>query len=112
MDKKAYTALKSKTFPLITFNMISVSEILLNNNKFSGNIKGNLFIAGKSNVISIHLNGILNNNKGNAEIDIKGETELKMSNFDMFPSCLYVGTLKTGDKIDVSFSLPFIRKSG
>jgi len=112
MDKKAYTALKSRTFPEIKFNMISPMEISSDNNKFRNNLKGILFIAGESNAVSIPLNGTLYNKNETNIIDVRGETELKMSDFDISPPAFMMGALKTGDRITVSFVLQFLQKSG
>ena len=65
MDKKAYSALKSKSFPQVRFDMTSPLKVNPDNNKFSANLKGNLNIAGKSSNISIPVNGIIFNQNGN-----------------------------------------------
>jgi len=110
MDKKAYAALKSSTFPDIKFNMTSAMEISPDNNKFISSMRGKLFIAGKSIPVSIPLNGSLSDIKGINIIDVSGEIELKMSDFDITPPTAMLGTLKTGDRITVSFSLQFHQK--
>jgi hypothetical protein len=111
MDRKAYSALKSETFPEIKFNMISAIEISSDKNKIMDNLKGNLFIAGKSVPVSIPLTGALTNINGTNIIDASGEIELKMSDFNITPPTAIMGALKTGDKIKVSFSLQFLQKS-
>jgi hypothetical protein len=111
MDKKAYSALKSKIFPEIKFNMISAMEISSDNNKFRDNLRGNLSIAGKSMPILIPFNGTLSNINGINIIEVNGETELKMSDFDISPPSFMMGALKTGDRITISFSLQFLQKS-
>lgn len=110
MDKKAYAALKSGTFPEIKFNMVSVMEISPDNNKFISSIRGKLFIAGKSIPVSIPLNGSLSNINGFNIIDVSGGTELKLSDFDITPPTAMMGVLKTGDRITVSFSIQFQQK--
>jgi hypothetical protein len=111
MDKKAYSALKSSTFPEIKFNGVSPIEISANNNKFTDNLRGNLFIAGKSIAVSIPINGTISSVNGNNIIEISGETDLKLSNFNIVPPTAMLGALKTGDGIKVSFSLQFTQKS-
>jgi hypothetical protein len=110
MDKKAYTALKSNAFPGIKFTIIS-SEISSDNRKFSGSIIGNLLIAGKSKNISIPVNGVISGNNKINKIDVNGTVNLKMSDFDVAAPVLFMGTLKTGDNITVSFALQFVQKS-
>lgn len=111
MDKKAYYALKSGIFPEIKFNGISPMEIPVNNNKFTDNLRGNLFIAGKSITVSIPINGTLSSINGINIIAVSGETNLKLSDFNIVPPTAMLGAFKTGDGITVSFSLQFIQKS-
>ena len=110
MDKKAYSALKSGTFPEIKFNGISPIEISVNNNKFTDNLRGNLFIAGKSITVLIPINGTFSSINGNNIIEVSGETDLKLSSFNIVPPTAMLGTFKTGDGITVSFSLRFMQK--
>ena len=112
MDNKAYSSLKSGIFPELKFNMTSPVKISLNNNKFRDKLNGNLFIAGKSIAISIPLNGTLDIKNGTTTIDVSGETELKMSDFDISPPAFLMGAQKTGDRVSISFSLQFLQKSG
>jgi hypothetical protein len=110
MDKKAYSALKSMTFPEIKFNMTSAIIISSNTNQFSENLKGNLLLAGKSVAVTIPVTGKLNDFNGIKTIDVKGKTELKMSDFDISPPAFMMGALKTGDKVAIIFSLRFFQK--
>jgi polyisoprenoid-binding protein YceI len=82
----------------------------MNNNKFSDNLRGNLFIAGKSRNISIPVSGTINNQSGTNIITISGETELKMSDFDISPPSFLIGAIKTGNIVTCSFSLQFLQK--
>jgi polyisoprenoid-binding protein YceI len=111
MDRKAYSALKVTAFPEIKFTSISAIGISPDNNKFRDNLAGNLFIAGKSVPVSIPLTGALSNINGTNKIDVSGEIELKMSDFDITPPTAMLGTLKTGDKVKVLFSFQFLMKS-
>jgi hypothetical protein len=111
MDRKAYSALKFTAFPEIKFTSTSAIEISPDNNKFRDYLAGNLFIAGKSVPVSIPLTGALSNINGTNKIDVSGEIELKMSDFDITPPTAMLGTLKTGDKVKVSFSFQFLMKS-
>ncbi|MGA1977870.1 MAG: YceI family protein [Bacteroidales bacterium] len=111
MDKKAYSALKTNVFPDIIFRMTSLTGVTSGNRKFSGSIKGDLSIAGKTNTVSIPLSGTLSGMNGINKIDIYGEVRLKMSDFDISAPVLMMGALKTGDEITVSFSLQFFEKS-
>lgn len=106
MDKKAYDALKAKDFPEIKFESTSKTEIVINDNKFSGNLNGRLIIAGKTEIVTIPFTGSVD---GNNTISISAETDLLMSRFNIAPPTAMLGTLKTGDKISISLSLQYVR---
>lgn len=111
MDKKAYSALRSDIYPDIMYNMIESSEADRDNNLLQENFKGLLSIAGTSRNISLPVTISVSGSGTETGIDVKGEAELKMTDFDISPPVLMLGTLKTGDKVKVSFSLLFVRKS-
>ena len=106
MDKKAYDALKAKDFPEIKFESTSKTEIVINDNKFSGNLNGRLIVAGKTEQVTIPFSGSVD---GNNTISISAETDLLMSSFNIAPPTAMLGTLKTGDKISISLSLQYVR---
>ena len=106
MDKKAYDALKAKDFPEIKFESTSKTEIVINDNKFSGNLNGRLIVAGKTEQVTIPFSGSVD---GNNSISISAETDLLMSSFNIAPPTAMLGTLKTGDKISISLSLQYVR---
>ncbi|MCE5347087.1 MAG: YceI family protein [Bacteroidales bacterium] len=107
MDKKAHSALKSRTFPEINFNMTSAITTSSNTGQFNETLKGNLSVAGKSVAVSIPVICRLYDSNGIKIIDVQGKTELEMSSFDISPPVFMMGALKTGDKVTVSFSLQF-----
>jgi hypothetical protein len=110
MDKKTYSALKSGTFPEIRFNMSSGINISSDNNNFTEKLKGDLFLSGKSVAVIVPVSGRIYDNNGTKTIDVQGKTELKMSDFDISPPSFMMGTLKTGDKVTILFSLSFQEK--
>lgn len=107
MDRKAYDALKSDDFPEISFQGTSVSDLVINNQKFTGKVKGNLSVAGKTKEVVIPFSGTINNNNA---VNITASTSMLMSEYGMTPPTAMMGTLKTGDKISVNFSLQYIQK--
>jgi hypothetical protein len=110
MDKRAHSALNSEKFPEIKFNMTSPIKISLNNNRFTDNMKGDLFVAGNSKGVSILLRGSINNQNGTNIIEVSGETSLKMSDFDISPPSFLMGAFRTGDIVTLSFTLQFLQK--
>jgi polyisoprenoid-binding protein YceI len=108
MDNKAYDALKAKTYPEIKFTWVSTSGLITDGNKFSGNLKGKLIVAGETRDIIIPFTG---NCIDNNTISVIGSTDISMSNFNITPPTAMLGTLKTGDKISVSFTFQFVQKA-
>jgi hypothetical protein len=108
MDNKAYDALKAKAYPEIKFNWVSTNGLISDGNKFNGNLRGKLIVAGETRDVTISFNGSFSDNN---TIIVTGSTDINMSNFNMIPPTALLGTLKTGDKITVAFNLQFIQKA-
>jgi polyisoprenoid-binding protein YceI len=107
MDRKAYDALKADNSPEIKFSGTSVTNLVTDNQKFSGKVKGNLSLAGKTKQVEIPFNGTINNNNS---VSIQATTSMLMSEYGITPPTAMMGTLKTGDKISVNFSLQYVQK--
>lgn len=108
MDKKAYAALKAESFREIKFSMTTVSELVSGNDKFSGNLSGNLTLAGNTRKVSIPFSGTTSDAGGARKIEIKSKVDLAMTDFGISPPTAMMGALKTGDKVTVIFSLQFV----
>jgi len=108
MDRKTYEALKAEKFPVVKFSLSSGTEVKSLDRKFSGNLKGTLLVAGVTKEVEIPFTGNVNDDNS---IRVEGSVDLKMSDFKISPPTALLGTLKTGDKISVSFSLKLLSKS-
>lgn len=98
MDKKCYNALKSDEHPNIIYKFKSIEQIILKaSNTYSAKIIGTLNVAGKSRLQEIPVQIIINDDN----INIRGEKEVKMSDFDVEPPKALLGTLKTGNDITI-----------
>lgn len=106
MDKKTYNALKSDDFPEIKFTGTSVSGLVSEGNNIKGTLKGMLSIAGQTHEISVLFKGTING-KG---VNIDSSAEMTFSGFGMEPPTAMLGTLKTGDKVKVTFNLQYNQK--
>ena len=106
MDKKAYDALKTNEYPEINFTGSSVSGLTTDGNRIIGTLEGNLSLAGQSHEISVPFNGTL---KGDG-ITIDSSAEITFSGFGLEPPTAMLGTLKTGDRMRVTFNLQFNQK--
>lgn len=110
MDRKTYAALNADTYPEIKFNSLTANGIKTVNSKFSGNLTGNLLIAGISRAVAVPFTGLVTNKAGKNEISVSGSVELEMSDFKISPPTAIMGTLKTGNKIVLSFSLNYMQQ--
>jgi len=102
MDKKTYSALKADVFPEIRFSFLSKNEMLSDSREFRGSLRGNLLVAGITKEVTVPFTATIN---ADNTINVTGSLELKMSDFNITPPTALLGTLKTGDKISVYYSL-------
>jgi polyisoprenoid-binding protein YceI len=107
MDRKAYDALKADKSPEIKFIGTSVSDLVTNNQKFTGKVKGNLTLAGQTREVVMPFSGTISSNNS---ISIQATASMLMSEYGITPPTAIMGTLKTGDKISVNFSLEYVQK--
>ncbi len=108
MDKKTYESLKANDFQLIHFNLLNKSDLSVKEKTFNGNLDGMLFIAGVKKQINIPFRGIMN---GDNTLSIQGSVDVKMSDYNIKPPTALLGTLKTGDKVTIDFSLKLMNNS-
>jgi polyisoprenoid-binding protein YceI len=102
MDKKIIEALKADKFPDIRYSVRSAKNVVLKDNKFSGLITGDIFLAGKTRSETIQFNGMMISDD---KLQIKGSKKLKMTDFGINPPTAMMGALKTGDEVTVTFTL-------
>lgn len=105
MDGKAYEALKSDRYPLIKFRLTSVENIWTDGKNYKAEVGGLITIAGKTKGIEFNVQGIYNQNY---MVSAKGKLDLLMSDFDIESPKAMMGTLRTGDKIDIDFEMKFV----
>jgi polyisoprenoid-binding protein YceI len=104
MDKKTYDALKAEQFPDITFEFskIRISQVL--NDQIQVLARGNLTIAGKTNVVDIPVVGKVNSP---TQMVFSGAHKLNMKNYDMEPPSAMFGQIVTGEEVEIKFELIF-----
>ena len=102
LDKNMMEALKAAKVPAITFRMTGY-ELSPSRDKGTFQIKasGTLSVAGQER--DILLNAVGKPREGGAEIS--GDQELLMTDFGIKPPALFLGTLKTDNKIIVRYRL-------
>jgi polyisoprenoid-binding protein YceI len=108
MDKKTFSALKADKFPEIRFSFEKGIELASGSGEYRGLLLGKLYISGVSRVVKVPFSVTLNPNN---TIHVSGTIELNMSDFDVTPPTALLGTLKTGDKVSVEYSLNLMSKT-
>ena len=104
MDNNAYKALKVDDHPNITYELVSVKSIeKLSEGLYEVTTVGDLQVAGKTRRLVIPIKAeVLNNG-----IELSGATAFTMSSFDVEAPSFMMGTITTGDKITIKFSINY-----
>jgi len=103
MTTKTLNALRAEEHPEIMFTMIAVEKLSTQKGIFSGILTGDLIVAGVKKRVRIEFSG----NNGGDKISVKGSEEINMIDYNIEPPTALLGTLKTGEKVVVSFNLQF-----
>lgn len=103
MTGKTHDALQVEKHPEIVFRSSEASIPYLQGSGISGTLVGDINLNGVTKQITIPYKGILNGDK----LEISGSQELNMTDYNIRPPTALLGTLKTGDKVTVTFSLKF-----
>jgi hypothetical protein len=101
LDAVAYRALKTNKYPTITFNLISATV------SKQGTVitcSGHLTVAGVTRTIDIVGAAQVNADKS---INIKGNKQINMRDFDIEPPTFLFGQFTTGENVTISFNLTF-----
>jgi polyisoprenoid-binding protein YceI len=104
MTGKARDALMVREHPEIVFISDGAENIVLNEGKINGTLKGKLSLGSVSKSIDIGFSG---NIKGD-RILISGSEEVNMADYGIKPPTALLGTLKTGEKVTVELRLSFL----
>ena len=102
MDKNTYNALNTEKYPNISFKMLEVSDvepIISTSNRFKVKGTANLTISGTTRKTDISFILTLGN-----ELKIEGVKPLKMTTYKIEPPKALLGTIKTGDAVEVHFN--------
>jgi polyisoprenoid-binding protein YceI len=109
MDKKLYEALKTSKYPNITFVLTKANAVTPKNGSYEIKAEGKLTISGTTKVVNLTATG-----KKNAAGDyvFSGSKKLKMTEFNVEPPVMFLGTLKTGDEVTITFETTFSTTTG
>lgn len=100
MNSKTYEALNAKDYPIITFQFKETMALTDTEIK----VFGSLSIAGVTNEIELSANYILNDQ----EITISGLYPLNMRDFGIDPPTAMMGSIKTGELVELSYDITFV----
>lgn len=103
MDKNTYKALRTDKFKKISFRLNKVNSINGSSGTYSITANGNLTIAGESKPITIKLTLKAD---GNA-IVLTGNHKLLMTDFKVDPPKALMGTITTGNEVNIIFNSTF-----
>lgn len=104
MDKNAYDALKTDQYPTITFDLTAVEKLKQEDGIIRVECTGDLTIAGttkKENLV------VVCRAEEDGSLSCEGSKDLQMSSYGVEPPTFMFGTIKTGDKITISFDVKF-----
>lgn len=107
MDKNTYKALKTDAHKNITFNLLSANAIPTDGNAYQVKAKGNLTVAGVTKPIDLIVTAKWN--PGNQSLTISGVKTFKMTDFGVKPPTAVLGTIKTGDEVNITFSVNIVK---
>ncbi|MBN8678838.1 MAG: YceI family protein [Chitinophagales bacterium] len=102
MDNKTYDALKANNFPNISYKLEKVVSLNSKNGGIELNASGSLTIAGVTKKIDLYVQGWLT---ADGTITFKGSKKFKMSDFGISPPTALMGTLTTGDEVEIVFQV-------
>ncbi|MGK0406527.1 MAG: polyisoprenoid-binding protein YceI [Roseivirga sp.] len=104
MDDNAYRALKEPTYPNITYEMVLVKEISkLSEGVYEVTTVGDLTVAGKTRRLILPIKAKV----VEGGIELTGATAFTMSSFNVEAPSFMMGTITTGDKITIKFSINY-----
>ncbi len=104
MDNKAHEALNEKKFPVIKFSIDKNSNI--ENLEGKTDVTGLLTLAGKSKKVKVTIDFDI---ETSLSFQVSGSVPLKMSDFGIEPPTAMMGAMKTGNEVEVSFNLIFLK---
>lgn len=106
LDKNAYKALKAEQFNDITFTLTASKVLTKEANSFPISTEGNLTIAGTTKKVAIDVFCHVNTD---VSITCIGNHGLKMSYYGMKPPVFMMGAMKTGDDLEVNFTITYLK---
>lgn len=102
MDNKTYDALKANSNPNIVYKLEKVTSLNKKGDAYDLSTTGYLTIAGATNKIDLSVQGKVG---GDGSITFNGSKKLKMTDYNIKPPTALLGTLTTGDEVEIVFQV-------
>ncbi|NDP27321.1 MAG: YceI family protein [Flavobacterium sp.] len=106
MDQKTSDAFEAKKFPNIVFQLTDVVFTKLTEKDSEVTLTGNLTMHGESKKFSIKSIAKITKT---GDYQFRGSVPLKMTEFKMKPPTALLGSIKTGDVVNVKYDVTFKR---
>jgi hypothetical protein len=104
LDRRAYQALNTNRHPEIVFRTNGNNNIRKSGDRYVVNTTGELTIAGVTRQVNVTATCI--NGEGQRLV-CSGSRSLKMSDFDIDPPVMMMGTLRAGDEITINYNIVY-----
>lgn len=101
MDRRIYDAFKSGDHPQISFRMTEAVRTAGDSGSITLEVTGELAMAGVTKTVTLPVKG----EKSESGWLFTGSHSLDMTDYDMDPPSAMFGTIKSGEKVTVTFNL-------
>lgn len=103
MDEVVYDAMKADKYSTVKYDFTEISNIQGANGDFEGVVSGRLTIAGVTKILKVKVNMKI----VNGILTVTGKSKFKMSTFGIDPPKAMFGMIKSGDLIEIEFTLKY-----
>ena len=107
MDNNAYKALKTDAHSNIAFVLSSATVTQLDGNTYQLKCFGKLTIAGTTRETDLIATGKWN--PGDKSFVVTGTKKIKMTDYNVKPPTVMMGTIKTGNDLSIAFNLRIVK---
>lgn len=102
MDKNTYKAMNSDEYPEIKYELIKVENILKTTQGYLLDTKGKLLIAGVNRDCDLQVQALKKNG-----LAFSGSIKFNMTDYNIDPPTALLGTIKTGDEVEIIFNVKY-----
>lgn len=102
MDNKTYEALRADNYPNIAYKLDKVTGLSKSGDGYDIYAAGYLTIAGTTNKVDLFVRGRMG---ADGSLAFSGSKKLKMTDYKVKPPTALMGTLTTGDEVEIVFQV-------